>query len=659
VAEPDGLDEFDEAVGFGHDLNRVANTGELHGDHNGYTFFYPRLTITDNDTASTPAVSIAAAKAVQEGDDPAATTDMVFPISLSAASGKDVTVWYSLGGIAVSGADYDTPAMSLHIPAGTTTAEVAIPVRGDTADEGAAETVEIALLGAVNAELADSGTTATGHITDDDGPPVLSVADAAAVDEGSAAAFTVSLSQLSGQDVAFSWATAVDPTAKHPATAGADYTPVAGRIAVIPAGARTAQVTVQTLDDDADEHPETFNVTLSDPEHAVLAADPTATGTIAADAADPAPTITIAGAADVAEGDDPDATTDMVFAVALSAASGKAVTVAYAVTSDTATAGADYLAPTETTLTIPAGTTAAEIAVAVKGDAEDEIHETLTVTLAGPVNAVLGDPASATGVIRDDDGAERPWVRLSIKEKSIVEGDPVTVELRASSVAKKDTDVNFYVAYQHHQGGSGRSETGAWFQDSRGVGLQIATIPAGQTRIDYTIQTRADQADRDGRIWAAMLTPGLVKTEGIRNIGNPDGTLEPYQPDWDSFEYLTGTPARDQVEVHDGPDQLSPLFSVVNETTNFVAHAGEPAKFKLLTDTAPEADTVVSYDVSATGSVVAAADQGRKQTTVPAGARTHYIIVPTHNTNSGQHRDITVRHSTNSASGARATIAGY
>ncbi|MDE2896591.1 MAG: hypothetical protein OXN87_14500 [Chloroflexota bacterium] len=144
----DTLDEFDEAIGFGHDINRVANTGELWGTHNGYSFFYPRLTIIDNDGAHVPTLSVADAAAVQEGNDASVTTDMHFAVSLSAASGKDVTVWYALGGTATAGDDYDTPPLSLTIEAGSTSGRVTLPVRGDRADEGSSETVVLTLLGA-------------------------------------------------------------------------------------------------------------------------------------------------------------------------------------------------------------------------------------------------------------------------------------------------------------------------------------------------------------------------------------------------------------------------------------------------------------------------------------------------------------------------------
>ena len=87
------------------------------------------------------------------------------------------------------------------------------------------------------------------------------------------------------------------------------------------------------------------------------------------------------------------------FAVTLSAASADAVTVAYAATGVTATAGTDFTAPgSGATLTIPAGDTTATITIETLADTVDEDAETLTLTLSAPQNATLGT-ATATGTI--------------------------------------------------------------------------------------------------------------------------------------------------------------------------------------------------------------------------------------------------------------------
>ena len=83
------------------------------------------------------------------------------------------------------------------------------------------------------------------------------------------------------------------------------------------------------------------------------------------------------------------------FSVTLSAASGQTVTVDYASSNGTATAGADYTA-TSGTLTFAAGDTTKTFNVPVLADSTDEANETATLTLSNASNASLSD---ATGIL--------------------------------------------------------------------------------------------------------------------------------------------------------------------------------------------------------------------------------------------------------------------
>ena len=99
-------------------------------------------TITDDDTA--PTVSIDS-PSVSEGDTGSSTLE--FTVSLTAASGKEVTVAYAEGsnGTAASGTDYTAlPAGALTFTAGDTTKTITVSVIGDT-DIEADETVEVVL----------------------------------------------------------------------------------------------------------------------------------------------------------------------------------------------------------------------------------------------------------------------------------------------------------------------------------------------------------------------------------------------------------------------------------------------------------------------------------------------------------------------------------
>ena len=96
-----------------------------------------------------------------------------------------------------------------------------------------------------------------------------------------------------------------------------------------------------------------------------------------------------------------DANAVLAFAVALSRAASSQLTIDYATSDGTATAGADYTA-TSGTLTIDAGSSSGSIEVGVIDDEHNEGSETFTLTLS---NASSGDitDASATGTITNHD----------------------------------------------------------------------------------------------------------------------------------------------------------------------------------------------------------------------------------------------------------------
>ena len=217
------------------------------------------------------------------------------------------------------------------------------------------------------------------------GIPAVSVSDASAA-EGDAVAFTVSLSAAADEQVTVQYA-----TSGGTATSGTDFTAESGTL-TFGANATSKTVSVATTDDSVDEEDETFTLTLSSPANATLG-DATATGTIN-DNDESLPAVSVSDGS-AAEGD------AVAFAVSLSAASSRQVTVDYATSGGTATSGTDFTAESGT-LTFAANETSKTVSVATTDDSVDEDDETFTLTLSSPVNAALGD-ATATGTINDND----------------------------------------------------------------------------------------------------------------------------------------------------------------------------------------------------------------------------------------------------------------
>ena len=289
----DTRDEFDET--FVANLSSPVNATIADGQGVG--------TILDNDPIPTLSINNVTVTEVDAG-----TNTATFTATLSAASGKTVTVDYATSDVtATAPADYTGATGTLTFAPGATTQTIPITVQGDLSDE-INETYRVTLSNPGNATI----TTAigTGTITDNDPVPSIAIDDVT-VTEGNAgttnANFTVSLSVPSGMNVTVNYATA-NGTATQPA----DYTTTSGTLTFTP-GQGTKTISVPVVGDVLDEIDETFVVNLSGPTNATIA-DSQGVGTITDD--DPAPSLTIDDQS-VIEGDA--GTANMTFTVTASA----------------------------------------------------------------------------------------------------------------------------------------------------------------------------------------------------------------------------------------------------------------------------------------------------------------------------------------------------
>lgn len=94
-------------------------------------------------------------------------------------------------------------------------------------------------------------------------------------------------------------------------------------------------------------------------------------------------------------------TTDLVFTLALSAASASAITVTYTTADDTAVAASDFVGA-NTTVTFNPGELFTTVTISVQADYVDEVGEQFFLNLSNPINGTLID-TQAVGVILDDD----------------------------------------------------------------------------------------------------------------------------------------------------------------------------------------------------------------------------------------------------------------
>jgi len=188
-------------------------------------------------------------------------------------------------------------------------------------------------------------------------------------------------------------------TSDGTATAGSDYTAASGTINFGP-GEISKLVSIPIINDNLFENGnETFTLTLSNPTGSAILTTPTTT-TVTISDNDSKPSMFVSSTIRLAEGDS--GTTNFSIPVTLSNPSVQSITVDYATSNVTATAGSDYTA-TSGTLTIPAGATSGTINVPVSGDTTIEPDETFSLTLSNPSNISFLSNGNETVTIANDD----------------------------------------------------------------------------------------------------------------------------------------------------------------------------------------------------------------------------------------------------------------
>ena len=547
------------------------------GEYAGVTAGSVTVTIVEKDTA---VLSVNNAEAAEDGG------NVVFTVSISAASGSEVTVDYATSdGTATAGQDYTGTTGTLTFAANSVASQtISVPVTDDAVDEEEEETFTLTLSNAQGASLSGGGETltATGIITDDDDPAVTASfgQSAYSVAEGSTVEVTVTLSADPEREVTVQLSH--DPQG---GAGSADYSGVPENL-VFQKGDTEKSFSFTAAADDIDDDGEsvalgfgtmpdgvtagaTATATITDDDAAgvtvsetALSIDEGATGsyTVALDT-EPTDDVTVAVAGHagtdisldktsltftastwdtaqtvtVTAGEDNDAASDaavtlthtangggyvavqetvtvtivekdasvlsveaaeaaedggnVVFTVSISAAAGQEVTVDYATSGVTATAGQDYTETTGT-LTFAANSVANQtISVPVADDTVDEEEEeTFTLTLSNAQGASLaqgGETLTVTGTITDDDD---PAVTASFGQASYSVAEGGTVEVTVTLSADPEREVT--VQLRHDPQGNTGSE------DYSGVPESLV-FQKGDTEKSFTFSATADNIDDD------------------------------------------------------------------------------------------------------------------------------------------------------------------
>ncbi len=276
------------------------------------------------------------------------------------------------------------------------------------------------------------------------------------------------------------------------------------------------------------------------------------------------PAVTVSAGADVTEGG------DAVFTVTANPAPAAALSVTVTV------AASGEFGVTAGTQTVPIPTTgSATLTLATANDEVDEPDGSVSVAVAAGDGYTVGDPASGTVAIADDD-APLPAIAVSAGA-DVTEGGDATFTVTASPAPASPLAVSVTVAAEGDYGIAS--------------GTRTVSIPtAGSATL--TLATSDDAADE------------------------PDGSVTLTVAAGDG--YTVGDPASGSVSIAD--DDLPPPVVSIAATAASVTEGGAAA-FTLTADRAPDADLTVTLSVAETGAGdhVAAADEGPATAVIAKG----------------------------------------
>ena len=329
------------------------------------------------DPTADPSVAVADLT-VGEGDGTA-----VVRVTLAPQTNQTVTVDYATSdGSATEGDDYTEASGTLTFAANESAQEIRVTIINDGDDEED-ETFTVTLTNASGAEIGRAIGQVTIQDNDGEGTTVVNTPSEPQnlVAEEGDGEVTLSWSPPTsngGSEIVryeYRYAEGSDPLPE-------DWTTVSG-------GPGASQVSITGLENG---EPHRFHV---------RAVNEAGGGNVAQEAATPQdtgppPSLSIDDV-ELGEGSG-----TAILRVTLSEEIDEEVTVGYATSDGSATAGEDYTSATGT-LTFDAGTTAREISVSIADDSDEESNETITVTLSNAQGAGIGD-GSGRVTILDNDG---------------------------------------------------------------------------------------------------------------------------------------------------------------------------------------------------------------------------------------------------------------
>jgi subtilisin-like proprotein convertase family protein len=481
------------------------------------------VTPLDQDS-NLPALGISIGNAiVLEG----ANAMALFPVVLTGAQFTDVTLNVAASDVtAKQGVNYTTPATTVTIPAGMTSALVTVPILVDTdtdADSSPSETF------AVNISGAPTGFTITrsqgiGTIVDTTTSRSLSVGDGIAV-AGLTPGTTGMLIPVILNQPTFQNVTVHYSTANGTAIAGTDYVASSGTV-TIPAGMTRANILVPIINTTAFGPNRVFTITIDTPPIGIGIARSQGTG-IVVRAGTVTPLTINVGDAIIRRGQS--GVTDMLFPVILSMPQTSPVFVSYATADPTPAdlvnlppsdhaanstgANPDYV-PASGIVTIPAEQRTGTITVHVNGNTIPQGNAAFLLNLTLGSGTVSLGRAQAIGTIVDPNNAPSVTVGNATAQgpQGTTTTGTITFPVFLSAASSQPVTVNYATA-------DGSAVAGV---DYTAVTAGSVMIPASQTSATITVQLlNANAAAADRTFFINLANPtnaNLATTQAVGTI---------------------------------------------------------------------------------------------------------------------------------------------
>jgi hypothetical protein len=209
--------------------------------------------------------------------------------------------------------------------------------------------------------------------------------------------------------------------------------------------------------------------------------------------------------------------TPLTFVVTRCGSTGSSVSVSYATSNGTATAGSDYTANSGT-LTFVAGDATETISVTTTDDGAVESAETINLTLSGATGGTTISDAQAIGTINDNDTAGPSF---AINDVSVSEGGSLSFTVTKTGSTSSSHSVTYATA-------SGTAISGTDFTAASGT----LTFTAAETSKPVSIQTTEESTIEPNETVLVNLTnatggASISDAQGVGTINNDDSSNPP------------------------------------------------------------------------------------------------------------------------------------